>query len=131
MARAPGWMVIMRAMPRVGTGSARAAPFWSRTRKRAVPTATESAAGTWTALPSPVIGSRSRRLDLDFLDRVDVELRPAFSGQRVGRRRPVHERHNVDVAAAMHGGVTIAVGIRPRNPWRQGEDVLVVPPKDW
>jgi hypothetical protein len=53
-------------------------------------------------------GRRARRLDLDLLDRLDVELRPELAGERVGGRDAVDQGADVGVPRAMDVRVAVA-----------------------
>ena len=76
------------------------------------------------ALRATVFRRRARGLDLDLLDRLDVELRPDLSGQGIGRGHPVHERHDVGVPGAVD--VRVAVAIDVRHARGQRERVLII-----
>jgi hypothetical protein len=68
------------------------------------------------------------RLDLDLLDRLDVELRADLARQGIGRRHAVHQGDDVGVARPVD--VRVAVAVDVADPRGEGQQVLVVPPQD-
>ncbi len=75
-----------------------------------------------------VFRGRAGGLDLDLLDRFDVELRADLAGQRVARRNPVDQGDDVGVPGAVD--VRIAVPVRVGHARRERQDILVVPAED-
>jgi hypothetical protein len=70
------------------------------------------------------LGGGAAGLDFDFLDRLDVELRPDLAGEGVGGGDAVHQRHDVGVPRSVD--VRIAVPVHVGDAGSERQQVLVV-----
>ena len=84
--------------------------------------------GDEPALATAVIRAGPGGLDLDLIDRLDVDLLTPLPGQRIVGRDTIHERDDVGIARSVDRRIAVAVHVRHAGGQRQ--DILVVASED-